>query len=111
MVSFGKAVKVGCKIASLSSGGPDQQIAVMHCMLVEEEVCVCEICSLHAWNDCVLLPGPESTAVGDVRVLPHRTELSRKRGVLPSTNNGSYRVVLCCSRHQAWHDELPSICC
>jgi chromate transporter len=59
-VSFAEALKVWCKVAMLSFGGPAGQIAVMHRILVEEKHWVSENRFLHALNYCMLLPGPEA---------------------------------------------------
>ena len=59
-VSFGEAVKVWARIASLSFGGPAGQIAVMHRILVDEKRWIGEERFLHALNYCMLLPGPEA---------------------------------------------------
>lgn len=59
-ISFGEAVKVWARIASLSFGGPAGQIAVMHRILVDEKRWIGEERFLHALNYCMLLPGPEA---------------------------------------------------
>jgi chromate transporter len=59
-VSFGEAVRVWVRVASLSFGGPAGQIAVMHRILVEEKRWIGETRFLHALNYCMLLPGPEA---------------------------------------------------
>ena len=59
-VTFGEAVRVWARIASLSFGGPAGQIAVMHRILVDEKRWIGEQRFLHALNFCMLLPGPEA---------------------------------------------------
>ncbi len=59
-VTFRQALRVWCKIALLSFGGPAGQIAVMHRVLVEEKKWISENRFLHALNYCMLLPGPEA---------------------------------------------------
>ncbi len=59
-ISFGEAVRVWVRIASLSFGGPAGQIAVMHRILVDEKRWIGENRFLHALNYCMLLPGPEA---------------------------------------------------
>ena len=59
-ITFGEAVRVWARIASLSFGGPAGQIAVMHRILVEEKRWIGEERFLHALNYCMLLPGPEA---------------------------------------------------
>lgn len=59
-ISFGEAVRVWARIASLSFGGPAGQIAVMHRILVDEKRWIGESRFLHALNYCMLLPGPEA---------------------------------------------------
>jgi chromate transporter len=73
-VSFGEALKVWCKVALLSFGGPAGQIAVMHRILVEEKRWVSENRFLHALNYCMLLPGPEAQQLATyIGWLLHRT--------------------------------------
>jgi chromate transporter len=57
---FGEALRVWCRVALLSFGGPAGQIAVMHRILVEEKRWIGEPRFLHALNFCMLLPGPEA---------------------------------------------------
>ncbi len=59
-ISFGEALRVWVRIASLSFGGPAGQIAVMHRILVDEKRWIGENRFLHALNYCMLLPGPEA---------------------------------------------------
>jgi chromate transporter len=59
-ITFSEAIRVWCRVAALSFGGPAGQIAVMHRILVEEKRWVSENRFLHALNYCMLLPGPEA---------------------------------------------------
>jgi chromate transporter len=59
-VSFAEGLKVWCRVAALSFGGPAGQIAVMHRILVDEKRWVSNSRFLHALNYCMLLPGPEA---------------------------------------------------
>ena len=59
-VPFGEALRVWCRVAALSFGGPAGQIAVMQRILVEEKRWVSQERFLHALNFCMLLPGPEA---------------------------------------------------
>lgn len=58
--SLTNATKVWLKIALYSFGGPTNQIAVMHRLIVEERGWISENRFLHALNYCMLLPGPEA---------------------------------------------------
>lgn len=58
--NFRDALKIWGKIALYSFGGPTNQIAVMHRVLVEEKRWVSQRRFLHALNYCMLLPGPEA---------------------------------------------------
>ncbi len=58
--SFLEAFWVWVKVAIYSFGGPANQIAVMHKLIVEEKKWVGEQRFLHALNYCMLLPGPEA---------------------------------------------------
>ncbi len=58
--NFKEALMVWLQIAAYSFGGPTNQIAVMHKLLVEEKKWVSEEQFLHALNYCMLLPGPEA---------------------------------------------------
>lgn len=58
--SFAQTLKVWCRVAALSFGGPAAQISVMHRLLVDEKKWVREDQFLHALNFCMLLPGPEA---------------------------------------------------
>src|SRR3982750_1340183 len=58
--SFGGAFKVWLKIGGINFGGPADQIAMMHRVLVDEKKWIDEPRFLHALNFCVLSPGPEA---------------------------------------------------
>lgn len=73
-VTFGQAVRVWCRVAILSIGGPAAQIAVMHRILVDEKRWISEERFLHALNYCMLLPGPEAQQLATyIGWLLHRT--------------------------------------
>lgn len=55
------------KLGFISFGGPAGQIALMHQELVEKRRWISEHRFLHGLNYCMLLPGPEASA------LPHRS--------------------------------------
>jgi chromate transporter len=55
-----EAIRVWCRVAALSFGGPAGQIAVMQRILVDEKRWVSQERFLHALNYCMLLPGPEA---------------------------------------------------
>jgi chromate transporter len=59
-VSFRAALRVWCRVAALSFGGPAGQIAVMQRILVDEKRWVSQERFLHALSYCMLLPGPEA---------------------------------------------------
>jgi chromate transporter len=59
-VPFAAALRVWCRVAALSFGGPAGQIAVMQRILVDEKRWVSQGRFLHALNFCMLLPGPEA---------------------------------------------------
>ena len=59
-VPFPEALRVWCRVAALSFGGPAGQIAVMQRILVDEKRWVTQERFLHALNYCMLLPGPEA---------------------------------------------------
>lgn len=62
------------KVALLSFGGPAGQLAVMHCLIVEEKRWIGEAQFLHALNYCMLLPGPEAQQLAIyIGWLLHRT--------------------------------------
>ncbi|MDA1044388.1 MAG: chromate transporter, partial [Verrucomicrobia bacterium] len=82
-VSFRAALKVWCKIALLSFGGPAGQIAVMHRILVSEKRWISENRFLHALNYCMLLPGPEAQQLATyIGWLLHRTRGGLVAGTL-----------------------------
>jgi len=82
-VSFRDAVRVWCRVALLSFGGPAGQIAVMHRILVEEKRWISESRFLHALNYCMLLPGPEAQQLATyIGWLLHRTTGGLVAGVL-----------------------------
>ncbi|WP_133130504.1 chromate efflux transporter [Legionella yabuuchiae] len=58
--SFKEAFFVFLQIAAYSFGGPANQIAVMHRLVVEEKQWINEKKFLNALNYCMLLPGPEA---------------------------------------------------
>ena len=73
-VPFREAVRVWCRVAVLSFGGPAGQIAVMQRILVDEKRWVSPERFLHALNYCMLLPGPEAQQLATyVGWLLHRT--------------------------------------
>src|SRR6266702_5553207 len=73
-ISLSEAVRVWLRVAVLSFGGPDGQIAVMHRILVEEKNWISEGRFLHALNYCMLLPGPEAQQLATyIGWLLHRT--------------------------------------
>ncbi|HEY0313695.1 MAG TPA: chromate efflux transporter [Allosphingosinicella sp.] len=75
LIPFAEAVRVWCRIALLSFGGPAGQIAVMHRILVEEKRWIGDARFLHALNYCMLLPGPEAQQLATyIGWLLHRTK-------------------------------------
>lgn len=58
--SFAEAVRAWARVALSSFGGPAGQIAVIHCIIVEERQWIDERRFLHALSYCMLLPGPEA---------------------------------------------------
>lgn len=58
--NFKEAFWVFIQVSVYSFGGPANQIAVMHRLLVEEKKWIDEKQFLHALNYCMLLPGPEA---------------------------------------------------
>jgi chromate transporter len=82
-ISFGDAVRVWLRIASLSFGGPAGQIAVMHRILVDEKRWIGESRFLHALNYCMLLPGPEAQQLAIyIGWLLHKTKGGLVAGIL-----------------------------
>lgn len=81
--TFREALRVWCRVAMLSFGGPAGQIAVMHRILVEEKRWVSENRFLHALNYCMLLPGPEAQQLATyIGWLLHRTVGGLVAGIL-----------------------------
>lgn len=58
--AFGDTVRTFGGIGLMSFGGPAGQIALMHCVLVDEKKWLTEGQFLSALNFCMLLPGPEA---------------------------------------------------
>ncbi|QDP71228.1 chromate efflux transporter [Legionella israelensis] len=58
--SFKESFFVFLQVAAYSFGGPANQIAVMHRLLVDEKKWINEKQFLNALNYCMLLPGPEA---------------------------------------------------
>jgi chromate transporter len=83
VVSFREALWVWLRVAALSFGGPAEQIAVMHRILVEEKKWISESRFLHALNYCMLLPGPEAQQLATyIGWLLHRTRGGLTAGTL-----------------------------
>ena len=67
----------------LSFGGPAGQIATMHRILVEEKKWIGETRFLHAFNYCMLLPGPEAQQLATyIGWLLHKTKGGLVAGTL-----------------------------
>lgn len=82
-VPFAEAIRVWCRVAVLSFGGPAGQIAVMHRILVDEKRWISEERFLHALNYCMLLPGPEAQQLATyIGWLLHRTKGGLVAGLL-----------------------------
>ncbi|MFN2427922.1 MAG: chromate efflux transporter [Candidatus Binatia bacterium] len=82
-ISFGEAVRVWIRVATLSFGGPAGQIAVMHRILVDEKRWIGDARFLHALNYCMLLPGPEAQQLAVyIGWLLHRTKGGLVAGLL-----------------------------
>lgn len=82
-VTLGEAVRLWCRVALLSFGGPAGQIAVMHRIIVEEKKWIGDSRFLHALNYCMLLPGPEAQQLATyIGWLMHRTVGGLIAGVL-----------------------------
>jgi chromate transporter len=82
-VSKSDAFKVWLRVAALSFGGPANQIAVMHRILVDEKKWISEERFLHALNYCMLLPGPEAQQLATyIGWLMHRTAGGLVAGLL-----------------------------
>jgi chromate transporter len=60
MISFKEFLSTWIKVTALSFGGPANQIAVMHRLIVDEKRWISEEKFLQALNFCMLLPGPEA---------------------------------------------------
>ena len=74
-ISFREAVGTWARVAMLSFGGPAGQIATMHRILVEEKKWIGETRFLHAFNYCMLLPGPEAQQLATyIGWLLHKTK-------------------------------------
>lgn len=58
--SFAEALRLWGLVALQSFGGPAGQVAVMHRLVVDERKWLSEERFLHAYNYCMLLPGPEA---------------------------------------------------
>lgn len=58
--SFTEALKFWLKLGFISFGGPAGQVAIMHEYLVEKKKWISNKKFLHAYNYCMLLPGPEA---------------------------------------------------
>jgi chromate transporter len=73
-VSLREASWVWARVAALSFGGPAGQIAVMHCILVDEKHWISESRFMHALNYDMLLPGPEAQQLATyIGRLTHKT--------------------------------------
>lgn len=72
--TLAEATRIWARIGLLSFGGPAGQIALMHRILVEEQLWLGEKRFLHALNYCMLLPGPEAMQLAVyIGWLMHRT--------------------------------------
>ena len=58
--SFKEALQFWLKLGFISFGGPAGQVAIMHEYLVEKKKWISNKKFLHAYNYCMLLPGPEA---------------------------------------------------
>lgn len=58
--SFSQALAFWFKLGFISFGGPAGQVSIMHEYLVEKKKWISESRFLHAFNYCMLLPGPEA---------------------------------------------------
>ena len=107
-IPFGEALKVWCRVAALSFGGPAGQIAVMHRIIVDEKRWIGERRFLHALNYCMLLPGPEAQQLAVyIGWLLHRTKGGLVAGaifVLP----GFLSILALSYVYAAWGD-APAI--
>ncbi len=81
--TFGEAMTVWARVATLSFGGPAGQIAVMHRIIVEEKRWIGEARFLQALNYCTLLPGPEAQQLAVyIGWLMHKTKGGLVAGTL-----------------------------
>src|SRR4051795_2633377 len=82
-ITLREAFRVWLRVATLSFGGPEGQIAVMHRILVDERRWISEGRFLHALNYCMLLPGPEAQQLAIyIGWLLHRTKGGLIAGIL-----------------------------
>jgi chromate transporter len=82
-VPFGEAFRFWLKLGFINFGGPTGQIAIMHEELVERRGWISESRFLHAFNYCMLLPGPEAQQLAIyVGWLLHKTLGGLVAGVL-----------------------------
>src|SRR6187455_2333714 len=58
--SFKEALQFWLKLGFISFGGPAGQVAIMHEYLVDKKKWISDRKFLHAYNYCMLLPGPEA---------------------------------------------------
>ncbi len=58
--TFSQALAFWFKLGFISFGGPAGQMSIMHEYLVEKKKWISESRFLHAFNYCMLLPGPEA---------------------------------------------------
>jgi chromate transporter len=73
-VPLAEALRFWLKLGFISFGGPAGQIAIMHRELVEQRRWISEKRFLHAFNYCMLLPGPEAQQLATyIGWLMHRT--------------------------------------
>jgi chromate transporter len=107
-VSFAQAVRVWARIGLLSFGGPAGQVALMHKELVERLKWIDEERFLHAFNYCMLLPGPEAQQLATyIGWLMHKTRGGLAAGllfVLPG-----FLAILLLSVLYAGFRELPAV--
>jgi chromate transporter len=82
-ISLAEAFRYWLKLGFISFGGPAGQIAIMHQELVEKRRWISERRFLHAFNYCMLLPGPEATQLATyIGWLMHKTPGGIIAGVL-----------------------------
>jgi chromate transporter len=58
--SFSEALAFWFKLGFISFGGPAGQVSIMHEYLVEKKKWISDSRFLHAFNYCMMLPGPEA---------------------------------------------------